>query len=193
MTPPRPRPRRVGLAAAALSLTLSSALATAGCGELFDEPREAPTSKLSDAYSLSRDCPTLKTGIHAITVDLANAVGANTSLPGWQAADIGASAQLSDERIVWVFGDTVRDSSMDPRIVANSMLISEGVCVAQVIAPDEDEVIPDVTDEAVVRWPMSVVRLEPTGAVGSSYSDVLVVMSGRIDRGDGGDPFGFEF
>lgn len=174
---------------------LALALATAGCGELFDEPRETPTSDVSTAsYQLSRECPDVSTPIREITVDLANAIGANTTLPGWQAADIGASTKLSDDRIVWVFGDTVRDSSMTPRIVANSMLISHGVCVAQLIAPGEEEIIPDVAGQTrQVRWPMSVVRLAPEHGLESQFDDVLVVLTGRIDRGDDGDPFGFEF
>jgi hypothetical protein len=110
---------------------------------------------------------------------------AQGGLPRWQAADIGASARLSDGRIVWLFGDTVRTDSFDPRIVANSLLVSSRGCVSQLVPPDQGPVVPDGAD-GTVRWPMSV-------AVGrSGGSDVVVVLCSRIDRGDSG-AFGFTY
>ena len=61
-----------------------------------------------------------------------NRIVAGIDLPLWQAGDIGASARLGDGRIVWVFGDTVRAPDVTPRVVANSMLVTTGLCTSQV-------------------------------------------------------------
>ena len=78
-----------------------------------------------------------------------NRVVAGLDLPLWQAGDIGASARLPDQRIVWVFGDTVRSSRVFPRVVANSMLVSSGLCASQVETRDRGPVIPDSADGVV--------------------------------------------
>ena len=39
-----------------------------------------------------------------VTVTELNTLVARVDLPGWQSADIGASARLTDGRLVWVFG-----------------------------------------------------------------------------------------
>jgi hypothetical protein len=127
-----------------------------------------------------------------VTVDLINRVFAQVDLPTWQAADIGASSRLSDGRLVWVFGDTVRTAALAPRIVANSMLISSGTCIAQVLPPDRGPVIPDVAPK-VVQWPMSVVRLAPTDEEHAhGVTDVLLVLTGRTER-YGTGAFAFRF
>jgi len=114
-----------------------------------------------------------------VTVAQLNRIVAGLDLPLWQAGDIGASARLPDDRIVWVFGDTVRADSVTPRIVANSMLVTSGLCTSQVEAKGQGPVIPDRAD-GVVHWPMSVVSVpRPEG-------DVLVVVSARIRRGTSG-------
>lgn len=120
------------------------------------------------------------------SADLVNQIVASADLPTWQAADIGASAQLSDGRLVWVFGDTVRAASLSPRIVANSMLVSDGPCVSQVLPPGDGPVIPDDPSGAV-HWPMSVAVLPQDDG-----HDLIVVLSSRIDRGDT-DEFGFTY
>lgn len=127
-----------------------------------------------------------------VTVDLINRVFAQVDLPTWQAADIGASSRLSDGRLVWVFGDTVRTAALAPRIVANSMLISSGTCIAQVLPQDRGPVIPDVAPK-VVQWPMSVVRLAPTDEEHAhGVADVLLVLTGRTER-YGTGAFAFRF
>lgn len=136
-------------------------------------------------YHLSRQCP--DTGkMQLVTASIVNRVVSATTLPSWQAGDIGASTRLSDNRIVWVFGDTVRDSSHSPRIVSNSMLISSGLCIAQLLAPNDSAIIPDIAPRKVY-WPMSVVRLNPKQieslSLDPGITDVLVVLSGRIQRG----------
>ncbi|GAA2155208.1 hypothetical protein GCM10009844_42000 [Nocardioides koreensis] len=118
------------------------------------------------------------------TVAELNKLGASVDLPGWQAGDIGASGRLSDGRLVWLFGDTTR-TKLEPPIVANSMLVSSGRCVSQLVTKEKGPVIPDVSPN-VVRWPMSV-------AVGRSQGhDVVLVLCSRIDRGHSGS-FGFTF
>jgi hypothetical protein len=114
-----------------------------------------------------------------VTVSQLNRIVAGLDLPLWQAGDIGAGARLPDDRIVWVFGDTVRGDGISPRIVANSMLVTSGLCTSQVEVTGRGPVIPDRAD-GVVHWPMSVVSLSrPQG-------DVLVVVSARIRRGTAG-------
>ena len=120
-----------------------------------------------------------------VTVDLVNQVVSSADLPAWQAGDIGASAQLSDGRMVWVFGDTVRTEGYNPRLVANSMLVSSGICVAQLRTPNDGPVIPDVAPD-VVRWPMSVVVLHPEGPLADHAGlELLVVLCARTRRGEG--------
>jgi hypothetical protein len=136
------------------------------------------------AYQLSPACPKPPAS-RAVTVAQVNAVVADADLPGWQAADVGASTALSDGRLVWVFGDTVREPGYNPQQVANSMLISSGSCISQLVTPTRGPVIPDAAPR-VVRWPMSVVRLDPPSRLGDGVSDVLVVLCSRIRRGDHG-------
>lgn len=170
---------------------MSATLALAGCSNPIGDHSDT-SSPPDPGYTMARKCPAAQVPEQGITVDLANFVlGVETDLRGWQAGDIGASAELSDGRIVWVFGDTVRAAGVEPRLVANSMLISAGACVSNVVTPEHGPVIDDVSDN-VVRWPMSVVRLDPPEALASKYDDILVVLTGRIDRGDSG-PFGFTF
>lgn len=141
-------------------------------------------------YRLSPACPKPPAS-HAVTVAQVNAIVADADLPGWQAADVGASTALSDGRLVWVFGDTVRKPNYRPQLVANSMLISSGPCISQVVTPTDGPVIPDAAPR-VVRWPMSVVRLDPPRRLGDGVSDVLVVFCSRIRRGDHG-PASFHY
>ena len=143
----------------------------------------AGTSEPAGSYRVAPSCPRAPRGVGGLTVDMLNRLVSSTDLPGWQAADIGASARLSDGRVVWVFGDTVREATLTPRLVANSMLVSSGTCMAQVSAPDDGPVIPDAAP-GVVLWPMSVVAIEPTPAyAGRGVDDVVVVLCTRTRRG----------
>lgn len=154
-------------------------------------PTEDPSTP---TYRLAPACPK-PTGAFAVTADQVNRVVSQGSLPSWQAGDIGASTRLSDDRLVWVFGDTVRDASHTPRIVANSLLITSGLCLSQVLAPNDGPVIPDVGPNTV-HWPMSVVRIDPRSVrsprLDSSFTDLLVVLSSRIRRG-GQNAFDFTY
>jgi hypothetical protein len=127
-----------------------------------------------------------------VSADLINQGVAQADFPLWQAGDIGASARLSDGRLVWAFGDTVRRPEATVRIVANSMLISSGICISQVLPPGDGPVIPDV-DERTVRWPMSLVVLPPPADLAAQgVEDVVVVLCARTRRGNGG-PLDFQF
>lgn len=161
-------------AAAATLLTL------AACSQ--PETRQPPrgtSTAASDGFVLEPQCPAVP-ATRAVTVPELNRVVAGLDLTYWRAADIGASALLPDGRHVWVFGDTVRAPGVSPRMVANSMLVTSGLCTSQVLAPDRGAVIPDRPD-GVVHWPMSVVAVHAEG------HDALVVVAGRIKRGTGGN------
>jgi hypothetical protein len=112
-----------------------------------------------------------------------NQMVTRSDLPYWQAADVGASAGLSDGRVLWVYGDTLRKKPADPRLVDNSILVTSGTCMSQVVTDDHGPAFPRDTGE-LTHWPMSVVRLDPTAADGEGVRDVLVVYLSRIQRGD---------
>lgn len=144
----------------------------------------APGSGLTSSTMLEPQCapPPARRPIDGAKV--VNGIVGGADLPRWQAADIGASVQLSDRRIVWVFGDTLRDPAFTPRIVANSMIISSGLCVSQVVPGDDGAVMPD--QQGSVLWPMSAVVLRV-----EREQDELVVLSSRIRRGSGAYAFTF--
>ena len=176
-----------------IALALAAAVALCGCdGAADDDP--GPEA----GYRLSNECPSPQQ-LPDLTVDFLNDVVESADLPAWQAADIGASARLLDGRLVWLFGDTLREPGrFSPPMVGNSMLITSGACVAQVLAPDDGPVIPDPRPGVVV-WPMSVVVLDPErvrdderfGGL-SEYDEAIVVLGSRIRRG-AGDAFDFTF
>lgn len=174
-----------------VALLLVGALVLAGCGSSGDpEPETA-----LPAYRIEPACPDGPREVEGLTVEILNRVVASADLPAWQAADIGASVQLDDQRMVWVFGDTVRSSDISPRLVANSMLVSSGTCVAQVRTADDGPIVPDVAP-GVVRWPMSIVAMEPIDdglmAEHPEVTEILVVFCARMRRGTEGS-FDFTF
>jgi hypothetical protein len=158
-----------------------------------DRPRSAATpasgsaskSGSGAAGQLQPRCPP-PTGRRGIKDAAAvNHLVAATDLPGWQAADIGASVRLSDGRIAWVFGDTLRKAQLSPPIVANSMLISSGQCISQLVPANRGAVLPDA-GRSTVYWPMSatVLRSGPD-------EDELIVLCSRIRRGSQAYDFTF--
>lgn len=168
-------------------VALATVALLAGCTS-SESRSPAPGSSKSGEHAGPRlvpDCPAVNHKRLRPTAEQINKSVSAGGLPAWQAADIGASGRLSDGRLVWLFGDTVRTASFDPRIVANSMLISSGRCISQLRPPRDGPVIPDV-DGSTVRWPMSVV----VGRRGDH--DVIVVLCSRIRRGSGGS-FDFTF
>jgi hypothetical protein len=170
------RARGVVALAAALALLLG------GCTGSGGSDRSARSG--GSGPHLAPRCPPPPAHRVKPTVGQLNKLGAAIDLPGWQAGDIGASGRLADGRLVWLFGDTTR-TKLEPPIVANSMLVSSGRCVSQLVTPEKGPIIPDVSAN-VVRWPMSV-------AVGRNQGhDVILVLCSRIDRGSSG-AFGFTF
>jgi hypothetical protein len=166
----------VGAALGAAAIVLTACTAT-------DPP--APTAKATPpAGQLQPRCPPPgRPGIADATA--VNKLVAATDLPAWQAADIGASVRLSDGRIVWMFGDTLRNQPASPPIVANSMLISSGQCISQFVPAGRGAVLPD-PGPSKVFWPMSAtaLRLKPG-------TDDLIVLCSRIRRGS--KPYDFTF
>jgi hypothetical protein len=187
---------RTGRTVRATLAALSLAVVVSGAGCTASEPSESAeteqpaasgtaASGMAGDARLVPDCPPAPEQRARPNAGQLNRLVTSIDLPAWQAADIGASARLSDGRLVWLFGDTVRTPQLSPRIVANSMLVTSGRCVAQLRRADDGPVIPDV-DGTTVRWPMSV-------AVGRRGShDVIVVLTSRIRRGSGGS-FDFTF
>jgi Domain of unknown function (DUF4185) len=170
------------------AVVLAGLVLTAACAA---EPDDVPGTGV-DASRLEPACPAPPSTPPRVSAGLVNSVVSAADLPAWQAGDIGASAQLRDHRLVWVFGDTLRDPSTSPQLVANSMLVSSGTCVSQLLPGDEGPVVPDVGIDQV-RWPMSVVRLQPRAEYATEgVTDVLVVLCARIQRGSGG-AFDFTF
>ena len=175
----------VALGLALAGCTGSGTTGATGSATVTASPTTRPSASASPALALSRACPKPAAAQAKTTADQLNtAVGGTIKLPAWQAADIGASARLHDGRIVWLFGDTVRPG-LQPAIVANSMLVSWGGCVAQLLDSTKGPVIPDAR-AGVVRWPMSVAVTRKDGR------DSIIVLCSRIDRGDSG-AFGFTF
>jgi hypothetical protein len=162
------------VAGTVLAASVTSLLACTGPASTGANPTARPSAA---AAQLLPQCPA-PTGRRGIKdAAAANHLVAATDLPGWQAADIGASVRLSDGRIAWVFGDTVRKPGLVPPIVANSMLITSGLCVSQLVPVGRGPMLPDV-DSSTVYWPMSatVLRSEPG-------RDHLIVLCSRIRRG----------
>jgi hypothetical protein len=168
----------------ALWLTLPAVLMLlAGCTG-GDDPSPQPPANPA-ALRLAPDCPPPPDQRQATSAEQLNRLVASIDLPAWQSGDIGASGRLHDGRLVWLFGDTTHTAAVPPPLVANSMLVSSGRCIAQLRGEGDGPVIPDVSSR-VVRWPMSV-------AIGRQDGhDVVLVLCSRIDRGSAGS-FGFTF
>ncbi len=106
-------------------------------------------------------------------------------LPAWEAGDVGASAQLSDGRFFWVYGDTVRGPGFGEPIVSNSVLVTSGTCTSQLLTDDFDTepTVPE-TENGLSQWPMSVVRVPPSEAqAAEGVQDVVVAFYARTQRG----------
>lgn len=105
--------------------------------------------------------------------------------PAWGGGDVGADVRLSDDRQLWLFGDTVRSAGTPGgRFVRNSMLLFDRDCIAVVQPPGGGAIIPD-RDAEVGYWPMAV------GAVARPGYDLVAVTAQRV-RSTGGDEFDFE-
>lgn len=94
-------------------------------------------------------------------------------------ADVGATATLQDGRVVWLFGDTVRERGGTTDFTRNSMLVMDPECIQVVRMPDGGAVIPNRSHD-VGYWPMSVTATHRQGF------DLLTVTAQRVrSSGDG--------
>ena len=84
--------------------------------------------------------------------------------PGFAGGDVGASTQLQDGRQLFVFGDTLRQTSPGaaPELVHNAMLVASPKCAQAVLPADGGAVVPNRSD-GVAYWPMSVSRVQRPG------------------------------
>ncbi len=157
--------------------------------EVSGEPT-APLVAVSPAATaatarLEPDCPAPEPG-ETLTADDFNEAFEELTLPYWQSADLGASAVLSDGRVVWMWGDTIRAEEVLPelpRMVDNSMLVTSGTCISQLLTEELGPVLP-LDPNRLTVWPMSVQRLEPGPEEAADVTDVVVVFCSRVQRGD---------
>ncbi|WP_431843464.1 DUF4185 domain-containing protein [Calidifontibacter indicus] len=146
----------------------------------FDDTDDTRTSAAArSGTTLEPACSTPATR-RTVTVDDLNAVIGGADLPYLQAGDVGASGLLSDDRLIWAFGDTLRSPGVTPSMVANSIAISRGTCLSQLVVrrpgvAQPGPVIPDRADGAVY-WPSSVQVLR------GARTDVVFVFATRVQR-----------
>jgi hypothetical protein len=170
------------------------ALLLAGCSRLAapvaEEPdpdqgqvlAAVPPSELAATATLEPACPPVDPA-ELLTADDFNETFQDLDLPYWQQSDVGASAVLSDGRVLWVWGDTVRDSDVQPRMTDNSILVTSGTCVSQLLTTVHGPVLP-LDPNRLSIWPLSVVRLDPRPDDAADVTDVVVVFCSRVQRGD---------
>ena len=89
--------------------------------------------------------------------------------PMLQGGDHGGSTPLADGRRMFVYGDTVRDSTISPFMVRNSALVADDGCVQPMEGPSGTAVIPD-DDDGTGYWPMS---LRSTAINGGTRVEVI--------------------
>jgi hypothetical protein len=167
----------------AVYAVLSAVITLAACTPAPSGPQTSPAATATPVQ-LQPACPP-PTGRRGIKDAAAvNDLVAVAELPEWQSADIGASVQLSDGRIVWVFGDTLRQG-LSPPMVANSMLITSGECISQLVPADHGPILPDA-GRTTVYWPMSATVLRQ-----GPEEDHLIVLCSRIRRGSAAFDFTF--
>lgn len=168
------------------ALVFSLALASCSFGTDADERRvgteafdasvdaalEANTARIVDSA-----CPANSRGHVNATARERQADMDAINLPLWQSADVGVTAQLSDGRVAWVFGDTARAKGINPRMVDNSMLLSDGRCFSQVVPRTGRSIIPS-RDGRHACWPNSAMALPAKGR------DILLVGCSRIERSE---------
>ena len=121
-------------------------------------------------------------------VDDLNRIASLRGTDQFRGGDVGASAQLQDDRRVWLFGDTLQDGRMGTRFVRNSMLLTDDECIQAVVPGGGGALIPDRSGDGgrpVGYWPMSTVVVPRAGY------DLLYVTTQRV-RTTGTEAFDFE-
>lgn len=119
-----------------------------------------------------------------LTADDLNEAFQDLDLPYWKQSDVGASAVLSDGRVLWVWGDTVRERGTEPRMIDNSILVSSGTCVSQLLTDDIAQVLPRDPGD-LSTWPLSVLRMDPRPGDAADVTDVVVVYASRVQPAEG--------
>jgi hypothetical protein len=138
-----------------------------------------------DGVRLEPSCPAPEPG-EVVSADDYNGAFEDADLFFWQSADVGASAVLSDGRVVWMWGDTIRDKEVEPempRMVDNSMLVTSGTCISQLVDDQHGPALPRDPNQLSI-WPMSVFRTDPGPEAAADVTDVIVVFCSRVQRGD---------
>ncbi|WP_409332996.1 hypothetical protein [Trujillonella humicola] len=152
-----------------------------------DEPPLLAVTPGEDAgtATLDPECPPPVPGETSTAEDWNEAFD-ELDLRYWQSADLGASAMLSDGRVVWLWGDTIRAEEVMPelpRMVDNSMFVTSGTCISQVTTESRGPILPRDPNQLTI-WPMSVLRLDPRPGDAADVTDVVVVFCSRVQRGD---------
>lgn len=176
------RPWRLGVLALVSPLTLAMLAAIL----LTPEPAEAAPAE-ADARVTTTEC--VSTGPVEGVGDL-NRIAELRGGEYFRGGDVGASVALQDGRMLWMFGDTLRDASAGARTARNSMLLVDDGCIRSVLPPDEGAIIPlrpaqQGDDRPVGYWPMS------TYAVPREGYDLVYVTAQRV-RSTGSEAFDFE-
>lgn len=131
------------------------------------EPKEAePAALPTKGTDPGRACvipgPTNAAGMNRLFQQLSGE-------PTLMGADHGGSVELADGRRMFVFGDTIRDTSVvQPFMVRNSVLIANDGCTEAMPVADGGAAIPD--DGEIGYWPMS---LRATAVAGGTKVQVL--------------------
>ncbi|MDT0275334.1 DUF4185 domain-containing protein [Blastococcus goldschmidtiae] len=181
--------RRTAAVVPALCLVLTGCLRLEAPAPDVQPGREAPPllevepAGDADTARLEPSCPAPEQQTPVLSADQLNQMVTDSDLPFWQAADVGASAVLSDGRVLWVFGDTLRKRPTRPQLIDNAVVVTSGTCMSQLVTDDLGAVFPRDPGE-LSHWPMSLVRLEPTEAHGEDVRDVVAVYLSRIQRGE---------
>jgi hypothetical protein len=139
--------------------------------------------KVDASVRLEPACPPVDPA-EPLTAEDLNEAYQDLDLPYWQQSDVGASAVLSDGRVVWVWGDTVRQRGTDPRMIDNSILVSSGTCFSQLLTDDMAQVLPRDPGE-LSSWPLSVLRIDPRPGDPVDVTDVVVVFASRVQPAEG--------
>lgn len=100
-------------------------------------------------------------------------------VPTLQGADHGGSAPLADGRRIFVFGDTIREHSLTPFMVYNSVLVANDGCIAAMPVDGGGSAIPD--EGRAGYWPMSLRSAEVPGGT------VVQVVAAKVRRKDQND------
>jgi hypothetical protein len=183
-------PRRTAALVPALCLVLTGCLrleAPAPDADLIGAAQQAlltlEPGEADASVRLEPACPPADPEAPLTAEDL-NEAFQELDLPYWKQSDVGASAVLSDGRVLWVWGDTVRQRGTTPRLTDNSILVSSGTCVSQLLTDDTAQVLPRDPGE-LSTWPLSVLRMDPRPGDPADVTDVVVVFASRVQPAEG--------